>query len=248
MTTFFISDLHLCPSRPAATELLLSFLAGPAAQADALVILGDLFEYWAGDDHLSDPFNARICAAIKSVADRAIPIPVFFLAGNRDFLVGADFSRACGATLLTEPVIRDIAGKPVLLIHGDTLCTDDIDYQNFRAMVRAPQWRNEFLSRPLAERISVIEGLRQRSTVEKQHKAMALMDTNDDAVAAAFREHGVTRMIHGHTHRLARHEHSVDGKTCQRWVLGDWSDTAGNCLACDADDWQFRYWDGKTLS
>lgn len=246
MTTYFISDLHLCPTRPAATELFLSFLAGPATQADALYILGDLFEYWAGDDHLGNSFNGRVCAAIEVVAN--LGIPIFFLAGNRDFLVGEDFARSCGASLLTEPLIRDIAGKSTLLLHGDTLCTDDVDYQNFRTMVRAPQWRSDFLSRPLAERISVIEGLRQRSTVEKQHKSMALMDTNNHAVAAAFREHGVTRMIHGHTHRLARHEHSVDGKTCQRWVLGDWSDTAGNCLVCDADDWKFCYWDGKALT
>ena len=246
MTTYFISDLHLCPSRPAATELFLSFLAGPATRADALYILGDLFEYWAGDDHLSDPFNARVCAAIKGIAN--LGIAVFFLAGNRDFLVGEDFAHACGARLLREPLIIEIAGKPVLLVHGDTLCTDDVDYQNFRAMVRAPQWRSDFLSRPLAERIAVIEGLRERSTVEKQRKSMALMDTNNAAVTAAFREHGVTRMIHGHTHRLARHEHSVDGKTCQRWVLGDWSDTAGNCLACDAGDWKFCFWDGKTLT
>ncbi len=246
MTTYLISDLHLCPSRPGATALLLSFLAGPAARAGALYILGDLFEYWAGDDHLGDPFNARVCTAIKAVATHGIP--VFFLAGNRDFLVGEDFARACGTSLLTEPLIRDIAGKPTLLLHGDTLCTDDIDYQNFRTMVRAPQWRSDFLSRPLAERISVIEGLRERSTVEKQRKSMALMDTNNDAVAAAFSEHGVTRMIHGHTHRLAHHEHSVDGQICQRWVLGDWSDTAGNCLACDADQWKFRYWDGTALT
>ena len=246
MTTLFISDLHLCPSRPAATELFLSFIAGPAAQADALYILGDLFEYWAGDDHLGDPFNARVCAAIKAVVDRGIP--VFFLAGNRDFLVGQGFADACGATLMTEPVIRNIAGKSALLLHGDTLCTDDVDYQNFRAMVRAPQWRDEFLSRPLAERIAVIEGLRKRSKAEKQRKPMALMDTNNDAVAATFRELGVARMIHGHTHRLSRHRHVIDGKPCQRWVLGDWADTLGNCLSCAADEWKFRYWDGKSLT
>lgn len=246
MTTTFISDLHLCPSRPAATELFLSFLGGPAARTDTLYILGDLFEYWAGDDHLSDPFNAGVCAAIKAVADRGIP--VFFLAGNRDFLVGQGFADACSATLVAEPVIRNIAGTPALLLHGDTLCTDDVDYQNFRAMVRAPQWRDEFLSRPLAERIAVIEGLRERSTSEKRRKPMELMDTNNDAVTAAFREHGVTRMIHGHTHRLARHEHRVDGKSCQRWVLGDWSAAMGNCLSCTADGWQFRYWNGKALT
>jgi UDP-2,3-diacylglucosamine hydrolase len=245
LTTTFISDLHLCPSRPAATELFLSFLHGPATHADTLYILGDLFEYWSGDDHLDEPFNARVCRAIKTVSERGTP--VLFLAGNRDFLVGDEFAAACGATLLTEPVVHEVGGVRALLIHGDTLCTDDVDYQNFRATVRTPHWRADFLSRPLGERIATIEGLRERSTAEKQRKSMALMDTNADAVAAAFRKHGVTRMIHGHTHRLAQHEHLVDGTRCERWVLGDWSDTAGNCLTCDPSAWALRRWNGEAL-
>ncbi|HZV53668.1 MAG TPA: UDP-2,3-diacylglucosamine diphosphatase [Rhodocyclaceae bacterium] len=231
MTSLFVSDLHLSTGRPETTDLFLRFLAGPAGEADALYILGDLFDYWAGDDDIADPFNARICTALTDLAGTGTRM--YFLPGNRDFLIGGEFGVASRLTFIDEPTVVDIAGTPTLLLHGDTLCTDDADYQAFRATVRAPAWRREFLALPLTERKAMIEALRSRSETEKRIKAYDLMDTNSEAVAEAFRRHGVSRMIHGHTHRQARHDHIVDNRSCERWVLGDWG-TSGNALAVDA--------------
>lgn len=159
MTTLFISDLHLCPSRPHITRIFHEFLAGPAQQADSLYILGDLFEYWAGDDDLDDPFNAINCAALRALSDSGVP--VFFMAGNRDFLAGEGFAHAAGLSLLPEPAVVDIHGEPTLLMHGDTLCIDDDAYQAFRAEVRSPDWQQAFLALPLTRRKSQIELLRR---------------------------------------------------------------------------------------
>jgi UDP-2,3-diacylglucosamine hydrolase len=227
--TLFVSDLHLSARRPETTDLFLRFLAGPAHDAGALYILGDLFDYWAGDDDLADPFNRRICDALAAIDARK-----FFLPGNRDFLAGAEFGVSSRLTFIDDSTVIDIAGTPTLLLHGDTLCTDDTDYQAFRATVRTPAWREEFLALPLAERKRKIEALRERSEDSKRAKAYDLMDTNANAVTEAFRRHGVTRMIHGHTHRQARHEHIVDGRVRERWVLGDWH-ASGNALAVDTN-------------
>lgn len=235
-TAYFVSDLHLCPTRPAIAGLFCDFLADRARNADALYILGDLFEYWAGDDDISDPFNARICAALHACAAET---PIRFIAGNRDFLIDADFARASGATLLTEPQLIDVGGTPTLLMHGDTLCSDDLAYQNFRTIVRNPAWRSEFIAKPLAERKAQIEALRQRSEQEKQIKTAAIMDVNADTVAESLRAHGYPRLIHGHTHRQGSHIHRIDGHACERWVLGDWHDS-GNYLACDAHGCRFH--------
>jgi UDP-2,3-diacylglucosamine hydrolase len=236
--TLFISDLHLSPAAPAVTRRFEEFLAGPArAAAAALYILGDLFDYWAGDDDLDDPFNARIAAALAEFA--AAGVAVHFLPGNRDFLVGADFAAAARLELLPEPCVRAIADTPVLLLHGDTLCTDDADYQAFRAQVRAPAWRAAFLARPLAERKALIAELRARSESEKQVKPAAIMDANQEAVAAALREHGVATLIHGHTHRQGSHVLDVDSHPCRRWVLGDWGTDRASVLACGPDGWHF---------
>ena len=216
MTTLFVSDLHLCARRPETVELFLHLLAGPARDAGALYILGDLFDYWAGDDDLGDPFNRRIADALTALAT-----PKFFLPGNRDFLIGAQFG------------VLDLAGQPTLLLHGDTLCTDDLDYQAARKVLRSAEWRRDLLALPLAERKRKIEGLREQSETAKGGKSHEIMDANADAVAEAFRERDVTRMIHGHTHRQARHEHLVDGRSCERWVLGDWG-AQGNALAVDS--------------
>lgn len=226
----FISDLHLCPTRPLIVSLFQHFLDNQARQADTLYVLGDLFEYWAGDDSLGDPFNAGICATLKRLANHGTRIA--FIAGNRDFLVDAGFAEASGAQLLIEPHLTNIAQAPTLLMHGDTLCSDDIAYQDFRCTVRSAAWRNTFLAQPLAERKSQIEALRQNSEREKQIKSATIMDVNADRVADVLRSHGYPRLIHGHTHRPARHTHVVDGRTCERWVLGDWHD-GGNYLHCD---------------
>lgn len=228
----FVSDLHLSARRPETTDLFIGFLAGTAREAATLYILGDLFDYWLGDDDLEDPFAARVCKALAGLADSGTQIR--FLPGNRDFLVGNDFAAACGLRFLAEPSVRDIAGEPTLLLHGDTLCTDDHDYQTFRTTVRTPTWREQFLAQPLVTRREYVEGLRERSEAEKRVKPYELMDTNAEAVAETFRRYNVTSMIHGHTHRQARHDLEVDGRRCRRWVLGDWGAT-GNALAGDTD-------------
>ncbi len=212
------------------------YLEGDAREADAIYILGDLFEYWAGDDDLEDPFNARICAALKH---RAQNTSVYFMPGNRDFLAGEKFAARSGITLLEDPVRIDIGGTPTLLMHGDTLCSDDVEYQRFRTLVRDPAWQSDFLARPLPERKAQIEALRQRSQIEKQMKPAQIMDVNDQTVATTLRGQGYPRLIHGHTHRQNSHEHLVDGRLCQRWVLGDWHDDSGNYLACDARGCRF---------
>lgn len=234
MLTLFASDLHLSARRPETTELFLRFLAGPAREADALYLLGDLFDYWIGDDDLDDPLgdplNRRVCDALIS-----LPAAKFFLPGNRDFLVGAAFSSASGCALLADETVIDLAGTPTVLLHGDTLCTDDAAYQAFRATTRSPAWQREFLALPLAERRKQAEALREQSETEKRTKSYDLMDANADAIAETFRRRDVRRMIHGHTHRRARHEHVVDGRVHERWVLGDWDaqDQGGNALAVD---------------
>lgn len=230
----FISDLHLCPTRPTIARLFLDFLARQARQADALYILGDLFDYWAGDDALDDPaepLNLAICAVLKQLADSGTR--VYFIAGNRDFLAGPGFADASGAILLAEPQLVNIAGAPTLLLHGDTLCSDDLAYQDFRATVRTDAWSKAFLALPLAERKTRIAALRQQSEHDKQSKPAAIMDANAEAVAAALRSHGYPRIIHGHTHRPALHTHAIDGHLCERWVLGDWYE-GGSYLLCDA--------------
>ncbi len=161
------------------------------------------------------------------------------MAGNRDFLVGSDFAAATGATLLPDPCLHDIGGVKTLLTHGDALCTDDADYQRFRAQVRSPEWRSGFLARPLAERRREIEALRARSEAEKRLKPMQIMDVNADAVAATLHTHGAQAMIHGHTHRQGRHVHSVGGRACPRWVLGDWHPERRSVLACSTAGWSF---------
>ncbi len=230
MLTFLVADVHLHPSRPETARRFGAFLSGPARGAQALYILGDLFDAWAGDDDLADPFNAGICAALKALTQAGTQ--TFFLPGNRDFLVGADFAAATGITLLDDEAVVDLGGVPTLLLHGDTLCDADREYQNFRATVRSPQWQSDFLARPLGERKAEIEHLRSRSEREKQTKRISLMDTDEAAMLAAFRRHHVERIIHGHTHRIARHVHNVDGRPCERWVLGDW-DRDRRALACD---------------
>jgi UDP-2,3-diacylglucosamine hydrolase len=214
-------------------QTFLDFLAGPARDASRLTILGDLFDYWAGDDDLADPFNARIVDALRALSDSGVMLE--FMAGNRDFLIGETFAAAAGLTLLPDPLVREIGGIRTLLTHGDALCTDDVDYQRFRAQVRDPAWRSAFLARPLASRKREIEALRSQSEQEKQNKPAAIMDVNAAAVAAALAEHDAKAMIHGHTHRQGRYDHA--GRT--RWVLGDWHPGRGNALLCDAARWRW---------
>lgn len=220
MSALFISDLHLSPTRPDSLRLFLGFLSDRAGAARSLYILGDLFDYWAGDDDLGDPFNTRVVSALATTATAGVQ--VFFIRGNRDFLVGERFARESKATLLDDPTALTLYGTPTLISHGDQLCTDDASYQAFRRQVRAPEWIDSFLARPLTDRKSEIERLRSLSETEKRRKSATIMDANAGAVEALLRRHGGPRLIHGHTHRQARHVHRVDERECERWVLPDW--------------------------
>lgn len=233
----FVSDLHLAPNTPALTARFLDFLAGPARLAAGIYILGDLFDAWAGDDDLADPDNARIVTALRALADSGVPIG--FIAGNRDFLVGTDFAQAAGLELLPDPCVRDVAGERILLTHGDMLCTDDADYQHFRDQVRTADWRRNFLARPLSERKRLIAELRAKSETEKQVKPLAIMDVNVQAVESAFATHDVQTLVHGHTHRQGEHVHRVAGCDCRRRVLGDWHAGRGNALVRDTTGWRW---------
>ncbi|MGD9788543.1 MAG: UDP-2,3-diacylglucosamine diphosphatase [Sulfuricellaceae bacterium] len=228
----FISDLHLSPGRPDLTAAFEGFLSKLPVDTQALYILGDLFDYWAGDDDLADPFNARIVALLASLAERNVAL--FLLPGNRDFLMGERFMTAAKAKRLAEIHLLDLRGVPTLLLHGDELCLRDAAYRNFRATVRDEDWQKSFLARPLAERKAEIEALRARSEAEKMVKDYDLMDADPAAAEDLLRTHGATRLIHGHTHRPARHAHIVAGRPCERWVLASWDDLPGG-LECDAE-------------
>lgn len=227
----FIADLHLSEETPGTTRAFFAFVAGPARTAERLFILGDLFEYWAGDDDLATPFNARVAEALRELSEGGTAIG--FLPGNRDFLVGSDFAEASGLQRMDEPVAVDLAGRRALLMHGDTLCTDDEAYQTFRAQVRDPAWQAAFLARPLAERKAIIAQVREHSEATKQAKAADIMDVNPGEVDATFRKHDCRLLIHGHTHRPATHRLTVDGQACERWVLPDWHGNAPGIVARD---------------
>ncbi|MCE5232161.1 MAG: UDP-2,3-diacylglucosamine diphosphatase [Mizugakiibacter sp.] len=230
MATLFISDLHLDDARPQITALFERFLADEARAADALYILGDLFEAWVGDDDDAE-LPARVAAALRGV--REAGVPVRFIAGNRDFLLGEDYACRAGMDLLADGSVVDLCGTPTLLLHGDTLCTDDAAYQAFRRQVRDPQWQRRFLAQPLATRKAFAEQARAASRAHTRSADYAIMDVNAEAVAAALRAAGVRRMIHGHTHRPAVHDFALDGAPAQRVVLGDWYEQ-GSVLRVDA--------------
>lgn len=226
MTTLFISDLHLCMERPHINTLFTRFLNEVAQDAEALYILGDLFEYWIGDDQLDhEPLAREVATQLAIVSKRGTRI--FFMLGNRDFLIGERFAAAAMLTQLSDPTLLTRGDKRILLMHGDTLCTDDVAYQQFREQVRSPAWQAELLVKPYAERAQLARSIRSQSDVEKSMKADAIMDVNADAVTAAFVEQGYPVLIHGHTHRPARHELMVNGHACTRWVLQDWHDFGG---------------------
>lgn len=219
MTVTFISDLHLCAERPAMTALLRAFLRRRLRPGDTLYILGDLFESWLGDDAVL-PGQRPVLDDLRVAADRGIAL--CFMPGNRDFLAGAGFAAASSCRLLDDPAVVELGGEPVLLMHGDTLCTDDVDYQAYRARVRRPEFREYVLSLSLAERVALAEHYRGESQRLSRDKPPEIMDVNPQAVLAAMRMHGVRRLIHGHTHRQAIHELVLDGAPARRYVLGDW--------------------------
>jgi UDP-2,3-diacylglucosamine hydrolase len=235
----FISDLHLTEERPEANELFISFLEDKARSADALYILGDFFEYWIGDDDLAEPFNAVIAGLLKDLTGRGVQLGRMH--GNRDFLIGERFCAATGARLLDDPTLAEIGGVKTLLMHGDTLCTDDLEYQAWRRKARSPEFQAQFLAKPLAERRRAIVQMREKSKQVVQEKTAEIMDVNDDAVRQALRRHGVRRLIHGHTHRPGRHAVDVDGQRCERWVLPDWYGRGGYIEVAGAEPRLVRF-------
>jgi UDP-2,3-diacylglucosamine hydrolase len=229
--TLFISDLHLSADHPRSMAAFQHFIADVAPQAEALYILGDLFEYWAGDDDRHDPFHAAVIAGLHQLSEAGVEI--FLLHGNRDLLMGTELAQACRATLLEDPVLIDLYGTRTLLSHGDTLCTDDVEYQQFRVQVHDAAFQKQFLAQPLAARKAYIQQIREHSTAAKQHKTAEIMDVNNDAVVALLRQYAYPRLIHGHTHRPAQHLHEVDGHPCERWVLSDWDSSNIRLLRAD---------------
>lgn len=219
MKTLLISDLHLDADHPAIAEQLLAFLEREARNSDGLYVLGDLFEAWLGDDD-PDPAARAVIAALRRLVDGGVPC--FVLHGNRDFLIGERFCRETGATLLDDGTIAERHGRRVLLMHGDTLCTDDVSYQRLRRIVRHPFVRWVFSRLGLAQRGAIAKRLRAGSRKHVGMTAPEIMDVNDAAVSQAFRSSGVDTLIHGHTHRPAIHELVVDGRPVRRIVLGDW--------------------------
>lgn len=226
----FISDLHLTPERPLPVRLFYRFIKECAPRADALYILGDFFEAWVGDDDLALPFNRDIAAALKSLSEQGVE--VFFIAGNRDFLIGPAFAEAAGLTLLADPTEVELFSVPTLLTHGDVFCTDDTAYQDFRQQVRDPTWQQHFLAQPLAQRHALAKSLRERSEYAKSDKKPEIMDVNNATISRMLAARPVKRIIHGHTHRPAHHKYQLDGEISERWVLPDWYENGGY-LACD---------------
>ncbi|QJE02843.1 UDP-2,3-diacylglucosamine diphosphatase [Massilia forsythiae] len=232
---FFISDLHLQESHPRTAEAFFRFLAERAVHAEALYLLGDVFEYWAGDDDLDTPLHRRIAAALRTLGERGVA--VYWMAGNRDFLVGPGFAEAAGLTLLPDPHVAVIKGQRVLLAHGDAQCTGDERYMAFRAQVRDPAWQRQFLAMPLAQRKAIIAGLREGSRAAHTEKSVETMDVTPDAIAALHDNAGADVIIHGHTHRPALHLDAATGR--RRYVLPDWELDAeparGGWIAIDAN-------------
>jgi UDP-2,3-diacylglucosamine hydrolase len=220
MHTLFIADLHLDASRPRITRLFEDFLAGDEARsADAVYILGDLVEAWIGDDDDAE-LPARIAAATHGLRDAGVP--VYFMVGNRDFLLGEAFAQRAGFTMLDDGAVHDLYGRPTLLMHGDVLCTDDVAYQAVRRQVRTPEWKAQILAMPLDARRAFAAKAREDSRAHTGSTMETIMDVNAIAVADVMREAGVTRLIHGHTHRPAIHRFDLDGQPAERIVLGDW--------------------------
>ncbi|MCK5811092.1 MAG: UDP-2,3-diacylglucosamine diphosphatase [Cocleimonas sp.] len=241
MKTYFIADLHLDDSRPHITQLFIEFLDSIKLKADELYILGDLFEYWIGDDVLELQPEAcpntvklmqTVVTQLKTLADSGVKI--FLGHGNRDFLIGDQFIQAAGASLLDETTVIDLYGTPTLIMHGDTLCTDDVEYQKLRIILRNPQWQADFLSQSIQDRIKEADSLRKISQKQTKDKQADSLDVNQQQVEKTMREFNVNQLIHGHTHRPATHEFLLDDMPAKRIVLGDWYQQS-SCLIINSE-------------
>lgn len=230
MSTYFISDLHLCEQQPQITRQFIQFCRNKACDAQALYILGDFFEYWLGDD-ASDKTAQVVQKELAVLSKQGIKI--YFMAGNRDFLLGEDYAKTCGMEIINEPALIDLYGEAVLLVHGDAECIDDVPYQQARALFRDPKWQQQFLSMPIEQRMAFAEKARQQSQQHTQNTAAEIMDVNQTAIEELFTQHQVKTIIHGHTHRPAIHQAAQQ----QRIVLGDWHHQS-SYLVVDANNKQ----------
>lgn len=237
--SLLISDLHLDPARPEHLAGLETLLDSHAGKADRLYVLGDLFEAWIGDDDDS-PFNRQAIAAFRRFSDAGSGL--FFMHGNRDFMLGDKFADDCGGVLLDEGTVVDLYGTAALLMHGDSLCTEDHAYQQFRAMARDPQWQQGMLAKPLEERRALAQGMRMQSQGNNANKAENIMDVTPAEVVRVMDEAGVQHLIHGHTHRPAVHDVDLKDGTGQRWVLGDWGEL-GWWIVADEDGLRLESWE-----
>ncbi|WP_020396811.1 UDP-2,3-diacylglucosamine diphosphatase [Thiolinea disciformis] len=236
MTTWFISDLHLDPTRPTTTTLFLDFLHTIHGKAEALYILGDLFEFWIGDDVLDTPLGQTflpLTQELRRVSDAGTRI--YFQHGNRDFVLGEDFAARCGLSLLPETQIIQLYGQPTLIMHGDTLCTDDVAYQKARRQFRDPAWQAQALSLSIPERLKLAQAIRSQSQSHTAEKSEIIMDVNPHTVEQTMQDAGVLQLIHGHTHRPNVHHFELDHQAAKRVVLGDWY-KQGSFLQVTADE------------
>lgn len=236
MPTLFISDLHLCKDRPHINDLFLRFLADIKTDVDALYILGDLFEVWIGDDAVATE-DQYILSALHDITQQGTP--VFVMHGNRDFLLADGFSNQTGCKIIPDPSIIDLYGTPTLIMHGDTLCTDDIEYMKFRGMVRSEQWQSQFLAMTPAQRAEMATKYRHESQKQTASKHAEIVDANQQAIESVMREQNVLYLIHGHTHRPGTHQFTLDKKPAQRVVLGDWYEQ-GSLLIVDEHGYQLQ--------
>ena len=231
MTTLFISDLHLETDRPDIGDQFFAFVEGEAKDAEALYILGDLFDAWVGDDD-PNPHFADVKAALKKLVDSGVP--VYFMHGNRDFMVGEDFAEETGVRILPDPISVDLYGENVLLSHGDAMCTDDFEYQQIRVMTRKPEWQAMMRAKPLEERLLLANAAREESIAHGQTMNLDIMDVNANAVKRTILDYGVDILLHGHTHRPDVHFVDVGNRVAKRIVLGDWYEQ-GSVLRWDED-------------
>lgn len=234
MTDWFISDIHLEDGRPEITAQFVTTLRSCVRGAQRLFLLGDVFESWVGDDDETE-LSKAVADELSALADQGTA--VFFCHGNRDFLLGHTFAARCGMTLLDEESVIDCFGTLVLLMHGDSLCVDDTEYQAFRSMTRDPGWQQQVLALPLAQRHAMAAAARQESKEKTSQLAADIMDVNQDAVEAALHRHSVTTLLHGHTHRPAEHRFDAAGSPCLRLVLGDWYNQ-GSAIRWDQSGWR----------
>jgi len=244
VSTLFISDLHLDESRPQTIELALDLFSNFAGEFDTLYILGDFVEHWIGDDYCQ-PALQPVFDALGDLGCRDTAVKLMH--GNRDFLIASAFAERYGIELITDDEIHiDLYGVPTLLMHGDTLCTDDVDYQKFRTQVRSPAWQREFLARPVCERLEIVASLRDRSQIAIAGKTGMIMDVNQNAVQRIMRKEHVSRLIHGHTHRPAQHQFEIDDEPATRRVLGEWKDSAV-ILVCTPTQCELVHWPKPAL-